>query len=328
MTTFESTLKSFCDELSLTFPELSSNITRVAGYTPAQFWRSWKDYLPILATRDAGALQTARKGLVIGPVCLNQTLWDEVSGPTKNVIWRYLRTLLLEAVMELNLEGLSAETSQLLLNILMEEKPVDLSGSSGSSADTGATGSFDEAMNHLKPLLERLKSSFADMPDLPDLSGMPMPEIPERLRNGRIAKLAEEMAKQFDPADFGIDPSILAGDNVEEILKRLADLYQRDPSLLMTGAKRVAEKIKRQIMGGSLNREELVSEAQEFIALFKDHPMFKEIIEKVNSVLGEGGLASMFGSGSSGAPSERLRNVQDRLRAKLAARGKTGPQSK
>jgi len=135
--------------------------------------------------------------------------------------------------------------------------------------------------------------------------------------------MAEEMAKQFDPSDFGIDPALLSGDNLEEIFKRLAEMYQRDPSSMMAGAKRMAERIKTQIMGGSLNRDELVAEAQEFIAIFKEHPMFKDIMEKVNGFMGPGGIAEMFASASNaGAPSERHRVVQERLRKKMAARKK------
>ena len=150
---------------------------------------------------------------------------------------------------------------------------------------------------------------------------MNLPEIPERLRNGRIAKLAADMAKQFDPRDFGIDPALFEGDNVEKIIAGLAEMYQRDPTKLIAGAKSVAEKIKKQIMGGSLNREELIAEAQEFIALFKEHPMFKEIIEKINGLVGPGGISEMFGSAQS-EPSERRRAVQERLRKKLDERNK------
>jgi hypothetical protein len=151
-----------------------------------------------------------------------------------------------------------------------------------------------------------------------------LPEIPERLRKGRIAKLAEDMAKQFDPADFGIDPALLRGDNVEEVLRGLAEMYQRDPTKLIGGAKRVAEKIKKQIMGGSLDRDALIAEAKEFVEIFRNHPTFKEAIAKFEGLVGEGGLAEMFGAagggGDGGASSERLRAVQERLRKKLAAR--------
>ena len=178
-------------------------------------------------------------------------------------------------------------------------------------------------MDQLKPLLEKLKGLVGGFMDTSG-SDSPMPEIPERLRNGRIAKLAEDMAKQFDPADFGIDPAVLKGEDIGEIMKRLAELYQKDPTLIMAGAKRVAEKIKKQILGGSLKKEDLIAEAQEYMDLFKEHPLFKDILGKVEGFMGGGGLAEMFGGGGSGEPSERRRAVQERLRKKLAARKAAG----
>ena len=55
--------------------------------------------------------------------------------------------------------------------------------------------------------------------------------------------------------------------------------------------------------------------------------MFKELMGKVSGFMGADGLASMFGSGGSdngGAPSERRRAVQERLRKKMAARNGSG----
>lgn len=327
-TKFSSTLTSFCDELRQTFPELATPIARVASATPAQFWKMWRSHLDILVGCDAAALFSERKGLVIGVVQLTPALWGEISEKTQEAIWRYLRTLILEAALENNLENIETAEMQKLIDIMNAER-----------SDPASV--LEDTMDHLKPMLERMKgiigSGFSGIPGFMDLSsafagfsdmsGMSFPEIPERLRNGRIAKLAEEMAKQFNPADFGIDPALFAGDNVEKVLTGLVEMYQRDPSKLMEGAQRIAEKIKKQILGGSLNREELVAEAQEFIALFKDHPMFKEILGKVEGLMGPGGLADLLGGSglpgfgsSSGAPSERRRAVQERLRKKLAAR--------
>jgi hypothetical protein len=213
----------------------------------------------------------------------------------------------------------------------------------GADADAETSELFDESMKHLSPLMERLKGligsavgasgegigGLGGLGGFMDLSGFTMPEIPERLRNGRIAKLAEDMAKQFDPKEFGIDPTLLTGDNVEEILKRLAEMYQKDPTQLIAGAKKVAERIKKQILGGSLNRDELISEAQEFINIFKEHPQFKDMISKATGLMGAGGLAEMFGSAGGGTsePSERRRAVQERLRKKLAARNASSSSS-
>ena len=297
-------------------PELENSVVRARSVTAAQFWKSWVGTLDMLQGGDSDTLFNVRKGFVIGAVRLTPALWSELSLTTQTAIWKYLRTLTLESAMEVGVEDLGTDIMKKLVAIMS----TNIGSGSGSDSGPGSgpgSGSdpcpLDSMMDQLKGLIG---SSFSD------LSGFEMPEIPEHLRTGRIAKLAEDMAKQFNPAEFGIDPALLTGDNVEEILKRLADLYQRDPTLLIGGAKRVAERIKTQIMGGSLNREELVAEAEEFIALFKDHPMFKEIMGKVTGGLGGlGGLAEMFGSApSEGAPSERRRAVQERLRRKLAER--------
>jgi len=308
------TRTAFCDELRLTFPELAAQITRAGTVTAEQFWSSWSTSLAILLHRDSAALFEKRRGLLLGPVQMTAALWAELSDKTKEAIWKYLRTMVLEVAMTMNLDSLDTTIMQEVSAILTEERLA--TGGSEAAAETS------DMFEHLKPLMERLKGmlgGFMDMSGgLPDLSSLP--EIPERLRKGRIAKLAEELAKQIDPAEFGLDPALLKGDNIEDVIKRLAELYQKDPTILMSGAKRVAERIKTKIMGGSLNREELLAEAQEFVALFKDHPLFKEAIAKFEGMMGAGGLAEMFGSGSAGAPSARRSAVQERLRKKLAAR--------
>jgi hypothetical protein len=239
--------------------------------------------------------------------------------------------------MDLSLETDDA-TTRLVMRILLEER---FEGKGAMDASGGA-GVFDNITETLKPLLDRLRGLLRSAAGT-DASGagagaaagagfpdIPMPEIPERLRKGRIARMAEEMAKQFNPADFGIDPALLQG-SMEDVLKTLAEIYQRDPTILITGAKRVADKIKRQILGGSLNRDELIAEAREFVELFKEHPLFKEAIAKFQGMVGEGGLAEMFGAvagGGGGAPSERLRAVRERLQKKQAekeASKKQGP---
>lgn len=314
---FARTLTGFCDELKETFPELTVPADRARSLTAEMFWRTWSGELKVLQERDHAALLGARGGFVIGAVRLTPALWGEISANTQHAIWRYLRTLALEAAMEVSMEGVGTDAMQTLVTILTEERMEK----GGAEAEAATSEMMEEAMGHMAPLMDKLKGLLGNFADL---SGIPMPEIPERLRNGRIAKLAEEMAKQFDPAEFGIDPALLTGDNVEEVLKGLAEMYQRDPTKLVGGAKRMADKIKKQILGGSLDRDALVEEAKEFVALFREHPVFKEVISKLECFMGGeggGGLGEMFGGSSNGgAPSERRRAVQERLRKKLAAR--------
>lgn len=341
--TFHETLVAFCSELRATYPELSAATTRAVDVvSPAHFWRSWQANLTILAERNETALFSERRGILVAPLALTPTLWGEVSETTHEAIWRYLRTLLLEALMEgcTDTTSITAEKAHILQRILEEEREEELisesdnsdeedsimDSSEGIAAVEKATEEILSGMSGLKERLQNLiqtakpldSSGAADMP--------PLPEIPEHLRNGKIAKLAHDMMKHFKPEEFGIDPAMLeaAGDNLEGVLKHMTELYQRDPTVLIAGAKRMAERIQRQIMGGSIKQEELIAEAQEFVALFKEHPMFKEAIAKFHEMVGEGGLGELLGglggSSTAGAPSERLRAVQERLRKKMATR--------
>jgi hypothetical protein len=314
---YAKTLKSFCDELRLTFPELGAAIDRATSISSANYWNMWHKHLDILLEKSTDGLLGSKSGFIIGAVRMTPALWGEISENTQKAIWRYLRTLTLESVMETSatMESLTSEQMQALMDIMTAERLE----AGGEEAETAQKELFEETMGHLNPLMEKLKGMMGGFMDGVDLKDIPMPEIPEHLKNGKIARLAEQLAKQFKPEEFGIDPAILQGDNVEEVLKRLAELYRRDPTMIVAGAKRMADKIKQQVLGGSLKREDLLEEAKEFVALFKEHPLFKEAIAKFEGLMGEGGLASMMGSGS-GAPSERLRATQERLRKKLEAR--------
>jgi hypothetical protein len=316
---FTRTLAGFCDELKQTFPELAIPVDRAASVTAATYWKSWQAATTTLLTRDVSGLLVGKAGFLVGAVRLTPELWSELSAGTQAAIWKYLRTLLLEAAMEVPMDAVPTEIIQNVLAILTEER---LEGG-GAEAEAAQNEILEDAMGHLNPLMERLRGMVGGFVDLSGMKDIPIPDIPAHLRNGRIAQLAEQMAKQFDPTEFGIDPAVLAGDNVEEVLRGLAEMYKRDPSKLVAGAQRMAERIKRQILGGSLNREELIAEAQEFVTLFKEHPLFKEAISKFESFTGGAdGLAAMFGGGmaSSGAPSERRRIAQERLRKRFAER--------
>ncbi len=320
---FASTLKIFCDELRLTFPELQPQIDRALTITPAMYWKAWSSNLSVLLECDFAALQAKSRGFILGAVRISDSLWAEISGQTQRAIWKYLRTLILEASMELPNEEMTPDVAQGILDILQQERM-----KSGEEPDEEevqeAKQVLEESMKHMNPLMERMQGIlggvFGSFGTDGSGAGFTMPEIPDHLRNGKIAKLAEELSKQFNPADFGIDPALLEGNSVEEVLQRLMDLYRNNPDLLINGAKRVAERMKKQVLSGTLKQEELIAEAKEYVALFKDHPQFKEAFSKFEMLFGDDGIGNMFQSQSSGAPSERLRAAQERLRRKRDAR--------
>ena len=323
---FQSTLQTFCTELSLTLPELAPVITRAATTTtPTQFWKGWVRNLEILLLRDSDRLFAECKGFIVGAVRITPALWGELSPGTQNVIWTYLRTLCLEAAKEVGLEAMDGDTLQALNNILLAER---------MESDPEATTSemFEESMRNLQPMMDRIKellgSDFSAGVDPADLK---LPELPPHLKAGCIARLAELLVKQLDPAEFGIDPELLKSDKVEEVLQRLMEMFQRDPAPMQAGLQRLAEKIRGQIVGGTLDQKALIAEAKEYMELFKEHPLFKKVMARFK---GAGPMMEMFntmmsgGGPSSGEPSERLRITRERLRRKFAARQGGGGGSK
>ena len=329
---FFKTLAMFCNEMKLTFPELTPQIDRAASQTPETFWRTWKSNINILKVCDFDLLTTTRRGLIIGAVAITPALWNEVSPTTQHAIWLYLQTMLFEAAMEIGMEHLPAETIAELLMIFKEVRTEKFAEAfTGECKDGDEIKFMEHSAEHLLPFLKKMKDM---MGDTADISGFTLPEIPEHLRKGHIARLAEDLTKQFKPEEFGIDPSLLAGDSMDEIMRRLIDLYQRSPTVFIAGLKNITEKIKRQVLGGSINRDQIIAEAKEYIEIFKTNPLFKTAIDKVQGMFGDGGIAELFGGGGGGgggAPSERLRAVQERLRRKMAAKaagGKTSAQDK
>lgn len=305
---FESTLNAFCDALSLTFPELEG-ISRAKLTSPSVFWNSWVGTLDILLESDSGRLFGARKGFIVGAIRLTPALWASVSDNTQNSIWRYLRTLCLESAKEVGIETMSAETLGMLNSILVAEQLA-----------SDPSGLFEESFKNLQPMVDRIKEMMGE-DFAKDPEAFKLPEIPAHLKSGVIARLAEVLVKQLDPAEFGIDPALLKTDKPQELFQTLLEMYQKDPGPMTAGLKRLSEKIQAQIKGGSLNKEQVIAEAKEYYELFKDHPLVKKAMDKFK---GAGPAAEVFSAmmagGSAGEPSERRRIVQERLRKKMAER--------
>ena len=137
-------------------------------------------------------------------------------------------------------------------------------------------------------------------------------KIPEKLFKGHIAKMAEELAKEFKPEDFGIDSSMLETSDPSKVFAYLQEVFTKHPDMLMKGAQKIAKKIQTKFERGEIKREDLLAEAEEMMKEFGDNEMFKELF---------GSLGDMMKmSEPTGSTSERRRAVQERLRTKLEAR--------
>jgi hypothetical protein len=141
---------------------------------------------------------------------------------------------------------------------------------------------------------------------------LPKFKIPERLFKGHIAKIAEELVKEFKPEDFGISPEMLESDDPARVFNFLQEIFTKKPEMLMTAAKKIANRIQGKFQRGEIRREDIIREAEELMAEFSENEAF-------SSLFGSLGEMMKMSEKSSGSESARLREVQERLRRKKAA---------
>jgi hypothetical protein len=303
---FSDVYSQFLNELCLTFPELDDKATKALKKT------GWKEFskcvAPILdkiASRDANIFD--KKGVEIAPgVVMTEKLWASAGKSTHKAMWDFLCSLVLLASYEKK-HSKSDGTDENIFDISgSEENMRTMFDNLGKQFSSGSFNSFFEG---IKTAAEEFKEKFGNTMDI---SG-DMPKIPERLFKGHIAKIAEELAREFKPEDFGIAPELMSSNDSTAVFEYLQEVFTKNPETLMRGAKKIASRIQDKLKKGEVRREELIKEAEELMAEFQNNPMFKEMFSQLSSTLRASG-------GGEAETSERLRVTRERLRKKLEAK--------
>jgi hypothetical protein len=151
-------------------------------------------------------------------------------------------------------------------------------------------------------------------------SGSALPPLPEKFLKGKLAKLAEDIVREFKPEDFGLRPEDLA--EVERDPTRAFEILMKasasKPDLLQKAMTRVGKKLQDKIQKGQLRPEELAAEAEELMNEFQSHPAFAEMMKAFKSAFSFDDPDAARAAGRDNQA--RLSIVQKRLRAKLAAK--------
>jgi hypothetical protein len=299
---FHKCFLQFLDDLEGTFPEFKDDIKVLRdmdGKTAqAKFVKLWRDRTGLLLMQDVeGAIFDDE---ILPNIEISKKLWNELSEKTQTAIFNHLNTLVI----------LSAN--------MMSDSMFDIKGIAEHMKTM-------EESPMMKDLFEKVSSAFAtfdksfkketkpaggagtseEEPKLPF-------KIPEKLFKGHIAKMAEELAKEFKPEDFGLSPELLETSDPTKVFAYLQEVFTKNPDLLMKGAQKIAKKIQGKFERGEIKREELLAEAEEMMKEFGENEVFKGLF---------GSLGEMMKmSEPSGSVSERRRAVQERLRKKLESR--------
>ena len=297
--TFTATFTQFLDELKATFPEYTPALLLASSLpdTLTRFLEVWRTHTADVAKQNGDIFQGKGIELVPGFV-MTSVLWAELSATTQSAIWKYLSSLLLLAASESEKGGLW-----------------DISGFQQDMEDMmkklkeGGTEGLGGMMSDLFAKLGKMGEAFG----IKDLSGAAGKfKIPERLFKGHIARIAEELVKEFKPEDFGISPDMLESDDPARVFTYLQEVFTKKPEMMMAAAQKIAKKIQAKFQRGEIKREDIIREAEELMAEFSDNEAFSSMF---------GSLGEMFKntekeSGNEG--SARRREVQERLRKKQA----------
>jgi len=290
---FSDTYIQFIAELKETFPEFAPALLLAEAFPEPQvrFIEVWKGYTGDVATTNGTIFAGVGVELVPGFV-MTAALWKELSPASQSAIWKYLSSLLLLAASSdkgmWDVSGFQADLENMM-----------------KSLKEGGVG----AMGDLFEKLSKMAEEFG----FKDLSGLGGKfKIPERLFKGHIAKIAEELVKEFKPEDFGISPDMLESDDPARVFTYLQEVFTKKPELMMSAAQKIAKKIQAKFQRGEIKREDIIREAEELMAEFSENEAFSSMFGSLGEML----KGSEKESGNEG--SARRREVQERLRKKHA----------
>jgi hypothetical protein len=296
---FGSVWTQFLDELKGTFPEYTAALT-LAGSLPietsrARFVEVWRVHTASVASQTADIFDSSGVELVPGFV-MTSALWKELDTVTHAAIWKYLSTLLLLAASSATADDDGGIWDISGFHESMETMMKHLK-------ESGESGAFSAMFEQLNKMAETF--------GVKDLSGAGF-KIPEKLFKGHIAKIVEELVKEFKPEDFGITEEMMNAKDPKAIFTNLQEIFTKKPELLMTAGQKIAKRLQAKFASGAIKREEIVREVEELMKEFSDNEQFAELF---------GSLGDMLKSSDRETGNEhsaRRREVQERLRRKAA----------
>ena len=296
---FDTKFTEFCDDLAGTCPEFLTQIAAAKALSITERKEQFRrDVLKGCSpTRDA----TKAPSFVLPGVQMTEEIWTSLSDNSKKAVQEYLTIL--------------------SFCLLMDDGNVsDLSG--GWTADWAKT-MMEDMKEKMKGVdFSGLSEKFAKFFGTAGAGGLGgIPQIPEKFMKGQIAKLAEEIVKEFNIEDFGLDPEQMkaAENDPSKALNMVMEVFMKNPQAFQKTIGKLTKKLQQKIQNGSLRPQELVAEAEELMKTFSENPQFVEMMEGFRSAFSmDGHEEEARAAGRDG--SARLSIVQQRLRKKLEQR--------
>jgi hypothetical protein len=295
---FQKKYDEFAADLKTVFPELELEISCAAVLKlPESITRYHKEVCNKHTKKDD---TNAAPGIVLPGVIIEPSMWGTLSRTSQDKIYKYLSILDLCSIYE------NASATDIYNNPELKEWANNITKEWRSKLD--------------KIDFESISEKFKDMFG----AGGAIPALPEKFLKGKLARLAEDLVREFKPEDFGLRPEDIAA--VEKDPTRafeiLIEASTSKPHLLQNAMTRVGKKLQDKMKKGQLRPEELAAEAEELMNEFKSHPAFAEMMKAFKSAFS---FDDPVAARAAGRDNEsRLSIVKARLRAKLEAKRAAG----
>jgi hypothetical protein len=295
---FQKKYDEFARDLQGACPELAEKIAAAVALNPEQ--RRLRFKAEVLGSCSPSRDQDTAPACVLPGVPMPQVVWEILSTRSKKAIQEYMTILSFSFLLDADFEGgfKPPEWTADFANKMMHDMKEKMKG-----LDFG-------------DLAEKISKMFGSATD-----GRGIPSLPEKFMKGQIAKLAEEIVKEFNMEDLGIHPKKMeaAGNDPTKALQIIMDVFMKNPAAIQNTMKKLAKKLGAKIQSGALRPQELVAEAEELMKTFSENPQFVSMMESFRQSFGaaEEDLAKATGSGNE---SSRLSLVRQRLQKKLAAK--------
>jgi len=296
---FQAKYDEFAAALIDVFPEMTEGIKAALEILPSDRIKMYKSLVMPSAgnpKRDPSVFP----GMVLPGIYISEAMWNASTEGTKKAINQFLSLMTFSFVMK---EG-------------------DNNNFSGEAFKTWA----DTFMNQWRPKMDRADfNTFAER--FKDLFGGTdrLPPFPEKFKNGRLAKLAEDIVKELKPEEFGLDPEAVkqCEKDPSRAFEILMESTMRNPSVLQNAMKRIIKKLQDKFQRGEFNPRELAAEAEEMMKEFSENPAFVEMMESLRKTFN---FEDPDSAAAAGRPeSARLAIAKARLRQKHAAKAAMTP---
>jgi hypothetical protein len=292
---FQDRFTEFANDLLKTFPELSADLATTLNLSATdKLSRFMSDILP----HCGPGKEMSFPFQVLPGVSITQELWNSLSEKSQGVIEEYLRILSFCCLYEAGKEGADSTLPNLkgwteeFLNTWKEK-----------------LGSVD-----FESMSKKLSGLIASL----GVDGMP--KLPEKFLKGQLAKLAEELVREFKPEDFDLTPEQLqsADKDPSKAFELLTEIYTKKPEVLQRAIQKIAKRLQEKIRRGELRPEQIAAEAEEAMKEFSSNGAFADLMKSFKDMFGmeDPDLARQAGR----PENARMSIVRERLRKKLDAK--------